>query len=146
MEPGLTTAREKHLVNEMKSMMGKEYEQTMDFAKGRYQLDFWDGNLWGEESHLKRQPEPYDILSWYGDLGCLQNVEPMIQEALVKLDSVHYSLVHWETMKEEIAKGTHPHQPKKNGTCRNPGCNMKYRDDVYEFLVYCCKQCATRCR
>ena len=47
-------------------------------------------------------------------MGCLQNLEPMIQEALMKLESVHYSMILWETMKEEFAKGTRRHLPENN--------------------------------
>ena len=84
----------------MKLVLREEYEQIMELAKGRYHLDFWQDNPSGKESYLKLLPEPFDIISWYRDMGHLQNVEQLSQEALIKFQPVHYSMIQWEAVKE----------------------------------------------
>ena len=63
----------------------------------------------------------------------------------IKVD-VHYSLVPWNQIVDEIKNHRHPWPIREGNYCRNPKCGCLANENVEEFCGYCCKQCALRLR
>lgn len=59
---------------------------------------------------------------------------------------VHWSLVPWIEIMDEIKNNCHPFPIREGGLCRAPTCECVGHDDKMEFQGYCCKQCALRWR
>ena len=59
---------------------------------------------------------------------------------------VHYSLVPWNQIVDEIKNHRHPWPIRGGNCCRNPKCGCSANVNMEEFLGYCCKQCALRLR
>ena len=59
---------------------------------------------------------------------------------------VHYSLIPWNQIEDEITNNCHPLLLREGDRCRNPNCDCFANEHVEEFWGYCCKQCAVRLR
>ena len=58
---------------------------------------------------------------------------------------VHWSLIPWFQIVDEIKRGIHRHA-LRGDRCRNPKCGCYANELVMDFFGYCCKQCAFRLR
>ena len=59
---------------------------------------------------------------------------------------VHYSLIPWNQIEDEITNNCHPLLLREGDRCRNPNCDCFANEHAEEFWGYCCKQCAVRLR
>ena len=67
-------------------------------------------------------------------------------ECQQQLMGVHWGLLPWLQLVEEIKERNHPHPIRAGDRCQNPKCDCYANKDAKEFWGYCCKQCAIRLR
>ena len=68
------------------------------------------------------------------------------QQQLKNQMGVHWSLVPWYQILDEIKNHCHPFPIREGGHCRDPNCDCFGHEDEAQFQGYCCKQCALRLR